>query len=124
VLREVSSKLGEHMAKQFVGLYGPRFQGAAAEYVKQQIAAFSPQTEVINGLLPQVQLQMPAIDAEMRKMAESITAPITESVKHSLDGIFEQQREQWASYFTGFRKLVEAWFPSNWKGVNSRALRR
>lgn len=118
VLREVSGKFGERIARQFAELYGPKIQGAAAQILKQQAAALSPQTEVINGLLPQIRLQMPAIDTAMRKMTESITAPVTESLKRSLDGIFKQQREQWESYFANFRKLAETWFPSNWAGVD------
>jgi hypothetical protein len=79
-----------------------------------------PPIKATNLLLPQIKLPTSILDSVLKQFGKNVSnLLISPAVFGSATKIFELQREQWESLFSGLRSLADTFFPPNWKGVDT-----
>jgi hypothetical protein len=87
--------------------------GSILNLPKIDTSAWFPSVQIVNALLPQLNLIMPVIDSALRGFTNSWSESIT-----GILGVFwEQHRQQWDELFAGIPKLFGRLLPPNWEEV-------
>lgn len=111
---ESPGRSGKASFEKFASSFGIEAVRRDIQFPKIDTAAWFPSAQLVDALLPQLQLTLRPVNAALEEFAKSFS----DSIKASLNTFLEQYRSNLQSLFDGVRKAVEAWLPPNWQGVH------